>query len=62
MPNVAVKIGKAKSTRIMAHKAVHENTGNFIMVMPGQRILRMVTAKLTPDSKLPIPDICSAQI
>lgn len=41
-------------------RAVHVNTGIFIRVMPGARILMIVTKKFTPVSSVPTPEICSA--
>jgi hypothetical protein len=41
------------------HNEVQVNTGIFISVMPGARILMMVASKLTPDSNVPTPAICS---
>ena len=38
------------------------NTGIFIMVMPGARILTMVAIRLMPDSVVPTPATCSAQM
>src|SRR3990167_5804070 len=60
--SVTVKIGKANATSDMLHSTDHAKIGIFISVMPGARILNIVTIKLIPDNKLPIPDICSAHI
>ena len=48
--------------RMLVQSAVQVNTGMRISVMPGARILRMVTKKLTPVSSVPMPEICSAQM
>ena len=42
----------------LVQSAVHVNTGIFIQVMPGARIFTMVTKKLIPVSKVPMPDNC----
>ena len=47
---------------MLVHSAVHVKIGRRIQVMPGARILTMVTKKLTPVSSVPRPDICSAQM
>ena len=44
------------------HSAVQVKTGIFIIVMPGARILTMVAIRLTPDSVVPTPATCSAQM
>ena len=44
----------------LLHKAVQVNTGIFIIVMPGARILMMVVTMLIADSVVPTPAICSA--
>ncbi|CFO72450.1 Uncharacterised protein [Bordetella pertussis] len=44
------------------HSAVQVNTGMRISVMPGARILTMVTSRLTPESKVPTPAICKVQM
>ena len=41
---------------------VQVKTGIFIMVMPGARILTMVAIRLMPDSVVPTPATCSAQM
>ncbi len=60
--NVTVKIGKAKMIIRQVVKTDHENKGIRISFMPGARILRMVTRKLIPVVKLPIPEIKIPQI
>ncbi len=62
MPVVAVKIGNAKTMRTKVTKIVQIKSGIFISVMPGQRMLRIVTRKLTPESKVPAPEIWTLQI
>ena len=52
----------SKIIKMLAQITVQQNTGNLNKVMPGARIFRMVTKKLIPDSKLPTPEICTAQI
>ena len=62
MAAVAVKIGKAKITKIIVAKEDHTKIGIFISVIPGQRIFSIVTKKLIPDIVLPTPAICTIQI
>ena len=40
--------GKASTIRNCTVRVIHTNTGIRISVMPGARMLRMVTMKLTP--------------
>ncbi len=47
---------------MLVHSDVQQKIGIFIMVMPGARILTIVQIRLTPDSKVPTPAICSDQI
>ena len=47
---------------MLVQSAVQVKTGIRIMVMPGARILTMVAIRLTPDSSVPMPAICSAQM
>ena len=42
----------------LVHSAVQVNTGIFIMVMPGARILMIVASRLMPESVVPTPAIC----
>ena len=46
----------------LVHRAVQVNTGIFIMVMPGARILTMVASRLMPESSVPTPASCSDQM
>ena len=41
--------------RMLAQSEVQVKIGMRIMVMPGQRILMMVTIRLMPDSVVPTP-------
>ena len=59
---VTVRIGNEAIIRMLAHRDAQENTGILNMVMPGARILIMVTKKLIPVRVVPIPESCSAQI
>ena len=59
---VAVRIGKEMMMSTLVQNAVQVKTGIRIIVMPGARILSMVTKKLTPVSRVPIPEICRLQI
>ena len=60
--STAVSTGKAATISTLVHRAVQVNTGIFIRLMPGARILMMVTSRLMPDSKVPTPAICKAQM
>ena len=42
--------------------AVQVKIGIRIIVMPGQRILMIVTIRLMPDSVVPTPATCSPQM
>ncbi len=57
-----VSAGKAKAIRTLVQSAVQVNSGIRISVMPGARLLRMVTMKLMPVSVEPMPLISTAQI
>ncbi len=46
----------------LVHSAVQVKIGIFMAVMPGARILTMVAMRLTPESSVPMPAICSDQI
>ena len=61
-PNTAVSTGNDATIRMLVHSAVQVKMGIFIMPMPGARILMMVTSKLIPDSNVPTPASCSAQM
>ena len=41
---------------------VQQNTGIFIMVMPGARIFTIVAIRLMPDSVVPTPATCRPQM
>jgi hypothetical protein len=58
----AVSTGKDATISALVHSAVQVKTGIFIRFMPGARILMMVTIRLMPDSVVPTPAICSAQM
>ena len=49
--------GKAKRIRAETTNVDHVNIGIRIYVIPGVRILTIVTRKLIPAIKVPIPDI-----
>lgn len=59
---VTVKIGKEAIIRMLAHRDARVNTGILNIVIPGARILMMVTKKLIPVKVVPIPDNCTAHI
>ncbi len=46
--------------RMLLQSAVQQNTGIFIIVMPGARILIIVVTMLIADSVVPTPAIWSA--
>ena len=50
---VAVKMGKAKTTRTIVAKDAQTKIGIFISVMPGQRIFKIVTKKVNPRKQAP---------
>jgi len=52
-----VIIGNANTTRNCTTRVIHTNTGSRIMVMPGARMLRMVTMKLKPAARDETPRI-----
>ena len=62
MPSTAVSTGNAATIRMLVHREVQVNTGIFIRLMPGARILTMVTSRFTPDNSVPTPAICKAQM
>ena len=62
MASTAVNTGKAATISTLVHREVQVNTGIFIRLMPGARILTMVTSRFTPDSSVPTPAICNAQM
>ena len=47
---------------MFAQSEVQVKIGIRIMVMPGQRILTMVTIRLMPDSVVPTPATCRPQM
>ena len=52
----------AKTIKIIAQRTLQTKIGIFIKVIPGQRIFKMVTKKLIPESVVPTPAICKIQI
>lgn len=56
--SVTVRIGNANTMMKAVINVVHVNIGMRRSVMPGARILMMVTTKLIPVKSVPIPDIC----
>ncbi|MNJ53248.1 hypothetical protein D3C77_486290 [compost metagenome] len=58
--SATVNTGKANKMITFVIRIDHVNIGIFINVMPGARILRMVTMKFTPVNNVPIPEICNA--
>src|SRR4026209_1550760 len=54
--------GKARTSRNWVTKLIHTKTGMRIRVMPGARMLMMVTRKLKPASIDDTPRICSPSI
>ena len=61
-PSATVSIGKAKTTNSIEPSAVQVNIGMRLSVMPGARRRIMVTIKFMPDSRVPRPAICRAQM
>ena len=59
---MAVSTGKEATISALVHSEVQTKIGIFISVMPGARILTMVTSRLIPDSVVPTPAICSDQM
>ncbi len=53
---------KGKNDEDQRANAAQTKMGIFIRVMPGQRILKIVTKKLMPEIKLPTPAICTVHI
>ena len=49
-PAPTVITGKAKASRSCTTSAIHTNTGIRISVMPGARMLRIVTTKFTAET------------
>ncbi|MCY1214744.1 hypothetical protein D9M72_265710 [compost metagenome] len=43
----------------LVHSAVQVKIGMRISVMPGARILTMVTSRLMPDNNVPTPATCN---
>jgi hypothetical protein len=54
--------GKASAIRNCTTRVIHTNTGMRIIDMPGARILRIVTMKLTADITDETPRICRLKI
>ena len=50
--------GKANKISADVTNVVHVNIGMRIYVIPGARILIIVTRKLIPPINVPVPDIC----
>lgn len=57
--NPTVNGGKANKISEEVTNVVHVNIGIRIYVIPGARILIIVTRKLIPPISVPIPDICN---
>ena len=57
-----MRIGKAATISTLVQSAVQVKIGIFMKDMPGARILTMVAMRLTPDSSVPMPAICSDQM
>ena len=57
-----MRIGKAAVIRTLVQSEVQTKIGSFIMVMPGARIFTMVAIRLMPESSVPMPATCSAQM
>ena len=47
--------GKAKTIRNEVIRIIHTNTGIRISVIPGARMLKMVTIRFMPVTSVPIP-------
>ena len=60
--STAVSTGKVTTISTLVHSAVQVKTGIRISVMPGQRIFRIVVARLIADSVVPTPAICRPQM
>ena len=61
MVRAAVRTGNESSMSTVVHNAVQTKMGIRMSVMPGARILRMVTRKLILVISEPTPAICRAQ-
>ena len=57
MISAAVTAGIANTVRNAVTSIIHTKTGIRMSVMPGARMLRIVTTKLTPDVTDPMPSI-----
>ena len=57
MISAAVTGGIANSVRNATTSIIHTNTGMRIIVMPGARMLRIVTRKLTAVATEPMPSM-----
>jgi hypothetical protein len=57
MINVPVRIGNAPKMAMDDAKTDQVNKGISLKRMEGVRIFKIVTAKLSPEAKLPIPEI-----
>ena len=60
--SATVMAGKASTTRNCTTSDIQMKTGMRIRVMPGARMLTMVTMKLKPASMDAMPRICSPSI
>ena len=54
--------GKARTTRNCTTKLIQTNSGMRMSVMPGARMLMMVTMKLKPAISEEMPSICRPSI
>ncbi|MNG03533.1 hypothetical protein D3C84_866190 [compost metagenome] len=59
---VTVRIGKANKIMRQLDRTDHVNIGIFISFMPGARIFKIVTTKLMPVAREPIPEIWMPQM
>ena len=57
-PNPTVNGGNANKISADVTNVVHVNIGMRMYVIPGARILIIVTRKLIPPINVPIPEIC----
>ena len=54
----AVNGGKPNKIKELVTNVVHVNNGIRINVIPGARMLMIVTKKLIPEINVPAPDTC----
>ena len=57
-----VSTGKASTSRKETISVIHAKTGSFIMLMPGARMLTMVTMKLNAAAREETPNTCNPSI